>query len=61
MIEVRIFNKDDRLKAAAMFIDNGYRVEQSTKPRLKADGTKTKSVDYILRLDDVRENSTGED
>jgi len=49
-IEIRIFLEEDRLKVAAILVKNGYRVEQTKKPR-----PKSKSLDYLLIAEDVRE------
>jgi len=53
-MEIRIFNEEDRLSVAAILIKNGYRVEQSKKTRPKADGSPSKSLDYLLIAEDVR-------
>jgi len=50
IIKIRIFNEDDRMVVASILIKNGYRVEQNKEPR-----PRTKSVDYILIVEDVRE------
>jgi hypothetical protein len=51
MIEIRIFGKEDRLKVAAILIENGYCVKQISRSR-----TGTKSLDYLLLAEDVRED-----
>ena len=56
VIEIRVFGKDDRLKVAAILFDNGYRVEQCSRPRSRPDGTKMKATDYLIQAEDIRDN-----
>ena len=48
-VKIRIYNEEDRLKVAAILVKNGYRVEQGKEPR-----PGTKSVDYMLVIEDIR-------
>ena len=54
MQKIRIFGEEDRLKVAAIMVKNGYRVEQRKEPRIGTGGRPTKSLDYVLILEDVR-------
>jgi len=56
VIELMIFLKEDRLKVAAILFDNGYRVEQCSRHRVKPDGTKMKATDYLVLAEDTRDN-----
>ena len=46
MIELKIYNKEDRLKVAEILIDNGYTVGQGKRQRTP----NGKSMDYFLKV-----------
>ncbi len=53
--EIRIFNKDDRLKIAGILIDNGYRVEQGKRRKADVPARSSTAYDHYLVIEDVRE------
>ncbi len=53
VMELKIYSKEDRLKVAAILIDNGYTVSQG-KRRRTATG---KTLDYFLRVTDDSDNA----
>lgn len=53
VIELKIYNKEDRLKVAQILIDNGYTVSQGKRQRTPTG----KSLDYFLRVTEDSENA----
>ena len=51
-MELRIYNKDDRITVAAILVKNGYEVAQKKK-RKTPDG---RSVEYFLEVKEVDED-----
>lgn len=45
-MELKIYNKDDRLKVAQILIDNGYTVSQGKRQRTPTG----KTLDYFLKV-----------
>lgn len=53
VMELKIYNKEDRLKVAQILIDNGYTVSQGKRQRTPTG----KSLDYFLRVTEDSENA----
>lgn len=52
-MELKIYNKDDRLKVAQILIDNGYTVSQGKRQRTPTG----KTLDYFLKVVDDGDNA----
>lgn len=53
VIELKIYNKEDRLKVAQILIDNGYTVSQGKRQRTPTG----KTLDYFLRITESNDNA----
>lgn len=52
-MELKIYNKDDRLKEAQILIDNGYTVSQGKRQRTPTG----KTLDYFLKVVEDGDNA----
>lgn len=52
-MELKIYNKDDRLKVAQILIDNGYTVSQGKRQRTPT----WKTLDYFLKVVEDGDNA----
>ena len=55
MIKIRVFQESERMTVASILIKNGYRVCQGKEKRVGK-----KNLDYILLVEDVRDENGGE-
>ncbi len=54
-MELKIYSKEDRLKVAAILIDNGYTVSQGKRKRQRTPTGKT--LDYFLKVTEDGDNA----
>lgn len=52
-MELKIYSKEDRLKVAAILIDNGYTISQGKRKRTETG----KIMDYFLRVQEDDDNA----
>ena len=52
-MELKIYSKEDRLKVAAILIDNGYTVSQGKRQRTPTG----KTLDYFLKVTEDGDNA----
>lgn len=53
VMELRIYSKEDRLKIAAILIDNGYTVSQGKRQKTPTG----RSLEYYLKVTEDSENA----
>ncbi|MEZ3504918.1 MAG: hypothetical protein K1W25_15980 [Lachnospiraceae bacterium] len=53
VMELKIYNQDDRLSVAAILIKNGYTVSQGKRQRSPTG----KTLDYILKVSEDKDNA----
>ena len=53
VMELKIYNQDDRLSVAAILIKNGYTVSQGKRQRSPTG----KTLDYILNVSEDKDNA----
>ncbi len=53
VMELKIYNQEDRLQVAAILIKNGYTVSQSKKQRTPTG----KTLDYYLKVSEDQDNA----
>lgn len=53
VMELKIYSKEERLKVAAILVDNGYTVSQGKRQRTPTG----KVIDYFLRVTEDSDNA----
>ena len=53
VMELKVYNQDDRLSVAAILIKNGYTVSQGKRQRSPTG----KTLDYILKVSEDKDNA----